>query len=165
MKLQSMNCPNCGGDLKKEGNVLACENCGSSFAIDYDESDVEYEKLSTEDERNRQRYEHEKEMLETEYRLREEARQKQLKYEKSEARKKKVSNSIRTLISLIIVFSVIGGIVFFTYKYMEKNGILDQVREAADKATETTADPYKVSVDDILGDSEFLKNAKASILS
>lgn len=166
MKLQSMNCPNCGGDLKKEGNVLACENCGSTFAIDYDDADVEYEKLSTEDERNRQQYEHEKEMLETQYRLQEEARLKQLKFEKSELRKKRISNSIRSLISVVIVFSVIGGIVYFTYRYMDKNGLLDEAKKSMmPTTTETTADPYDITKEDILADSEFLENAKASILS
>ncbi len=166
MKLQSMNCPNCGGDLKKEGNVLACENCGSTFAIDYDDADVEYEKLSNEDERNRQQYAHEKEMLETEFRLKEEARLKQLKYEKSELRKKRASNTLKSIITLIIVFTVIGGCTYFTFRYMEKNGLLDEAKKSMmPTTTETTADPYDITKEDILADSEFLENAKASILS
>ena len=77
MKLQSLNCPNCGSPLKTQGNMQICESCGSSFKIDYDDSDVAYERLSKEDELAKQRFEHEKEMLETEYRLKEEARIKQ----------------------------------------------------------------------------------------
>ena len=45
MKLQSLNCPNCGFPLRNEGNMQFCDSCGSSFKIDYDESDVEYERL------------------------------------------------------------------------------------------------------------------------
>lgn len=50
MKLQSMNCPNCNGQLKKEGEGLICSSCGSAFAIDYDASDVAYQALQKQDE-------------------------------------------------------------------------------------------------------------------
>lgn len=112
MKLQSLNCPNCGSPLKTEGNMQICESCGSTFKIDYDDSDVAYERLSKEDEIARQRFEHEKEMLETEYRLKEEARIKQAKYEKSEQRKKKAANSVRALIAYVIFFGFILNFLF-----------------------------------------------------
>lgn len=50
MKLQSMNCPNCNGQLRKEGDGLVCSSCGSAFAIDYDASDVAYRALQKQDE-------------------------------------------------------------------------------------------------------------------
>lgn len=50
MKLQSMNCPNCNGQLRKEGEGLICSSCGSAFAIDYDASDVAYQALKKQDE-------------------------------------------------------------------------------------------------------------------
>ncbi|MBR4819096.1 MAG: hypothetical protein IKZ74_03470 [Clostridiales bacterium] len=50
MKLQSMNCPNCNGQLKKEGENFICSSCGSAFAIDYDDSDVAYKALQKQDE-------------------------------------------------------------------------------------------------------------------
>lgn len=50
MKLQSMNCPNCNGQLRKEGEGLICSSCGSAFAIDYDDSDVAYKALQKQDE-------------------------------------------------------------------------------------------------------------------
>ena len=53
MKLQSMNCPNCNGQLRKEGEGLICSSCGSAFAIDYDASDVAYQALKKQDIRNR----------------------------------------------------------------------------------------------------------------
>ena len=39
MKLQNMICANYGSTLRKEGNMPVCDSCGSSFAIDCDESD------------------------------------------------------------------------------------------------------------------------------
>ena len=33
MKLQSLNCPNCGSPLKTQGNMQICESCGSSYHI------------------------------------------------------------------------------------------------------------------------------------
>ena len=63
MKLTSINCPNCNGQLREEGDKLICTMCGSAFAIDYDESDVEHEKLKTEAERERIRIEREKELM------------------------------------------------------------------------------------------------------
>ena len=45
MKFVDLKCPNCGGKLNKNNDSLTCESCGAMFAIDYDESDVEYEKI------------------------------------------------------------------------------------------------------------------------
>ena len=60
MKLTSINCPNCNGQLKEENGKFICMSCGGAFAIDYDEADVEHEKLQTEAERERIRIEREK---------------------------------------------------------------------------------------------------------
>lgn len=45
MKFVDLKCPNCGGRLIKNDDSLKCESCEAVFAIDYDESDVEYEKI------------------------------------------------------------------------------------------------------------------------
>ena len=45
MQLVNLKCPNCGGDIEKEGDSLYCKACGAAFAINYDEADVEHEKL------------------------------------------------------------------------------------------------------------------------
>ncbi len=168
MKLQSLNCPNCGSPLKTEGNMQVCESCGSSFKIDYDDSDVAYERLSKEDELAKQRFEHEKEMLETEYRLKEEARIKQQKYEKSEQRKKKAAGGIKALIVYILFFGFWIGIGFVVYKAIKGESVLnlDKLAESMTTTTETTVSPYLlVTPEDILADTEFLENAKASVLS
>ena len=45
MKIVNLKCPHCGGKLIRNGDSAKCESCEALFAIDYDESDVEYEKL------------------------------------------------------------------------------------------------------------------------
>ena len=45
MKFVDLKGPNCGGRLIKNDDSLKCESCEAVFAIDYDESDVEYEKI------------------------------------------------------------------------------------------------------------------------
>lgn len=50
MQLMSLRCPNCNGPLKmvKEGTFY-CSNCDSAFAVDYDQEDVEYQKMKVEE--------------------------------------------------------------------------------------------------------------------
>ena len=169
MKLQSLNCPNCGSILKREGEVQICEACGSTFAIDYDDSDVEYEKVMTEGERNKEKFQHEKEMLETEFRLKEEARIAQEKRDRANRRKANVTRKITGWISMLITFAVMGAFVFFTYKWIDKYGYFDQLKEEMKKSniaiTETTAINYELKPEEILADSNFLSNAKASVFS
>ena len=142
-----------------------CDSCGSTFRIDYDDSDVAYERLSKEDEINRQKFEHEKEMLETEYRLKEEARIKQAKYEKSEARKKRAANKVKALISLLIMLGVFCGFMFLVFMVIKGESLFDVEKIAGTTTTETTVSPYLISASDLLADDEFMENAVASILS
>jgi hypothetical protein len=142
-----------------------CDSCGSTFRIDYDDSDVAYERLSKEDEIARQRFEHEKEMLETEYRLKEEARIKQAKYEKSEARKKRAANKVKALISLLIMLGVFCGFMFLVFMVIKGESLFDVEKIAGTTTTETTVSPYLISASDLLADDEFMENAVASILS
>ena len=48
MKLVDLKCPNCNSVLEQEGENLVCRACGSVFALDYDFSDVEHERLKNE---------------------------------------------------------------------------------------------------------------------
>lgn len=168
MRLQSLNCPNCGSVMKTEGGVQICESCGSTFRIDYDDSDVEYERLSKEEELNRQKFQHEKELLETEYRLQEEARLKKAKYEKSEARKRNAVRKLSSIISLIIVAGIFFGVFVAMRKLLlkHKSDILEEYMIAGNTTAGTTVSPYLlISASDILADEEFMENALASILT
>lgn len=166
MRLQSLNCPNCGSPLRTENDVQICDSCGSTFRIDYDDSDVAYERLSKEDEIARQKFRHEKEMLETQYRLQEEARLKQAKYEKSEARKKRIAGKITALITLAVMATVFFGFVYIMYVYIKGKDLGEALGiPESTTATETTVSPYLISASDLLADSEFIDNAIASVLS
>ena len=142
-----------------------CDSCGSSFRIDYDDSDVAYERLSKEDELARQRFEHEKEMLETQYRLEEESRLKQAKYEKSEARKKRVAGKIGALITLLVMAAFFFGFSIFFYKLVKGKDLFSSEAFAGTTTTETTVSPYLISASDVTSDTEFMENAVASVLS
>ena len=165
MRLQSLNCPNCGSPLRTVNDMQICDSCGSSFRIDYDDSDVAYERLSKEDELARQRFEHEKEMLETQYRLQEEARLRQAKYEKTEARKKRVAGKIGALITLIVMGAFFFGFVIFFYRLVKGKDLFPEEAFAGTTTTETTVSPYLISTSDVTSDSEFMENAVASVMS
>ena len=45
MRLVDLKCPNCSGNLVKEGDNFVCRSCGGSFAVDYDSSDIEHERI------------------------------------------------------------------------------------------------------------------------
>ena len=113
MKLVNLQCPNCGGTLSKEGDNLVCHACGGIFSIDYDESDVEYEKLKTEPERDQRRLEHEKELLEKRYELDRKARAEYDDQQRKRSRSKKLFITLMivcgviTYISLAVVIGVI----------------------------------------------------------
>ena len=40
MQLVNLKCPNCGGDIEKDGDSLYCKACGAAFAVNYDEADA-----------------------------------------------------------------------------------------------------------------------------
>lgn len=166
MKLQSLNCPNCGSILTQEGNSMVCKSCGSAFAVDYDESDVEYEKATNEVERLQQEHEHAKEMLEEEYRLKEEAEIRRQKRAKADARKSRISASVISLIKSLIALAIMAGIAILIFNVV-RNGVLkNSLEELADKVTTTTtANPYDVNLADLESDSFFMKNAVASVMS
>ena len=167
MKLQSLNCPNCGSVLTQEGNNLVCKSCGSAFGIDYDDSDVEYEKASTEVERLQQEHEHEKEMLEQEYRLKEEAEIRRQKRAKADARKSRISSSVMSLIKSLISLVVVGGIIFLFYSLIRNGTLKNKLEEIADNVTTTTTtiNPYDFTKSDLESDSFFMENAIASVMS
>jgi hypothetical protein len=52
MRLKRMECPNCGGQVRKEADgKYLCESCGSPFVMDMDPEDVEYERVKLEQEK------------------------------------------------------------------------------------------------------------------
>ena len=156
MKLVNLTCPNCSGAMKKEGENIVCQSCGAVFAIDYDDADVEHEKLQTEDERAKREFEHEKELLEIRHRQEEEARIAAEKRESKRAVKAKIGRSISAKISGLIGLLIVVGFFYGSYKLCVHWGVVPPMKEIIASATANGAPNYDVPVEAIT--DEVLEN-------
>jgi len=146
MKIVDLKCPNCSGNLKKEGDMLVCGSCGASFAIDYDESDVEYERLQGEAEREERQLAHEKELLEKKYELQSRA---QMEAEQRQLKKKRADN-LRSTISGFVILGVfvfiIGSVIIFALQFKKH---MDIPNGDIDTVTPTPAPNYDITPEDV----------------
>lgn len=118
MRTVDMKCPNCAGRLEVQGNNYICKFCGSSFAIDYDESDVEYERLKTVAEQEEKQRAHEKELLERKFELEQKAQIESEKREIRRERQRRAGSSAKRLISTMVTLAVMLGIGYFMYIFV-----------------------------------------------
>ena len=163
MKIVNLQCPNCGARLIIENNMYVCNSCGTTIAIDYDESDVEFERAKNEVELEAKRQAHEKELLERQYELQQKAQieseKRQIKRERQAAAKSAVQIWIRRLVALLIFAGICyGG--YRMYLYMR-----DQVAEGyypgGAVATPTPAPNYNITPDDVKDDLDsFIETGK-----
>ena len=166
MKLTSINCPNCNGQLREEGDKLICTMCGSAFAIDYDESDVEHEKLKTEAERERIRIEREKELMATKMRLEEEAQ-----IRRAERARKQISGGMLKFLLIPVILIFVGSICSFIFFGVVARNVskrstsfLNSTTKTSSVATSKPTEPA-LTKDTILNDQSFVENALASGVS
>ncbi|MBP5492260.1 MAG: hypothetical protein J6Y08_05390 [Clostridiales bacterium] len=151
MKLVNLTCPNCGGNLVKEGDNLICQSCGGAFSIDYDDADVEHEKLQTEAERDARRLAHEKELLEKQYELEERAR---IDAENRQfQRTRQVTANMRgaRIIFFVITALVMCTMIFVAYQMVKGFGSHGRgfgVHTTHSTPTPTPAPNYNVSAED-----------------
>ncbi len=147
MKIVDLKCPNCSGNLKKEGDLLVCDSCGATFAMDYDESDVEYERLQGEAEREERQHAHEKELLEKKFELQ---RQAQIESERRQLQKKRaddLSSSIKGFVILGVVLVIIGSVIFTMFKIQQSLSMEDAL--SAETVTPTPAPNYNITPEDV----------------
>ncbi len=148
MRLQSLNCPNCGSPLRTENDTQICDSCGSVFKIDYDDSDVAYEQV----------------------------RIKQAQYQNSQNSQPSRSVSKGRIIAIVVVVVVAVfsmTIMISIARILSAARNTDYARstratttERTTAPTETTVSPYLlISASDITADSEFVDNAVASVIS
>lgn len=167
MKLVDLKCPNCNSTLEQEGENLVCPSCGAVFAIDYDDSDVERERIKTEAELEEKRREHEKEMLEREFELREQA---EIRAEKRQAGTGHKYVNGKAGWAILIALLIIGcfSSYFVTQKIQKQNDAAVQA-EQQNKPTATprpTATPtptpnYSVTPEDIAAQfDDFIESGK-----
>ena len=154
MKIVNLQCPNCGAKLSVVNGMYVCESCGTTTAIDYDDSDVEYERLKTEAELQEKQLAHEKEMLERKFELEQKARieseKRQIKRERQKALSNSAKKTMSSLIALLFIVGIIAGGVYL-YKYLKaRYGADGGYGGGADiLATPTPAPNYNVTPEDL----------------
>ena len=167
MRLKRMECPNCGGQVRKEADgKYLCESCGSPFVMDMDPEDVEYERVKLEQEKLK----NSPPVFENRY-----ARKQSVDPQVMAQRRRKVKVVIITLVIIYVVLPMftmlIGGIfTFFTgiplKSISKKNTTKTTVSATRNRkkgtatATETPtpAPVYVTDPDTLLSDTVFTTN-------
>ena len=138
MKLVNLKCPNCDGTLTKKDDSLHCESCGAIFAIDYDESDVEIE------------------------RLRMEAAKKNEQVSNGTGNKSGKNANVKALIILAIILIIVAIPICFAALIVSQKKLMNGFGSADDEeAEEKVIDNYQVTPDDVSGMlDEFIETGK-----
>ena len=130
MKLVDLKCPHCGGSIVKDNNVFVCNSCGTVITVDYDDSDVEYERLRTQPERDKRKFEYDKALLEKEHELRQQ-----------EEHRRTIT---RGIIKIAIIFCIFASVAACVFISIILNNATDR-RRVADYTEEVTATPRPTS--------------------
>ena len=135
MRIVDLKCENCGGKLRKEGDCFVCDSCGASFAVDYDESDVEYERLQGEAARMARQHAHEN------------------------VREAKRQQATRSAVAILLILCIMSGVmVFGIFMFIKTQASRMAVSENAITATPTPAPDYHITPEDVAGSmSEFIE--------
>ena len=147
MQLVNLKCPNCGGDIEKDGNSLYCKACGAAFAVNYDEADVEHEKLQNYDQISKIEHEHEKEMEEIRFKQNEKSKRAAERRENRRKAGREFRGRIFSLIFILGFFSI-GPL---TWWFMAKQGLMPSFKEMIEEEM-NKGDNYDVSVDNLTDD-------------
>ena len=147
MQLVNLKCPNCGGDIEKDGNSLYCKACGAAIAVNYDEADVEHEKLQNYDEISRIEHEHEKEMEEIRFKQNEKSRRAAERRENRRKAGREFRGRIFSLIFILGFFSI-GPL---SWWFLAKQGIMPSFKEIIEQEM-NQGDNYDISIDNFTDD-------------
>ena len=166
MRLASLNCPNCNAPLREENEKFICSACGSAFTLDYDESDVEHERLRTEAEKERIKTQREIELAATKIQLEEEAKARQLQRAREE-RSAMVKSGMKKMLIYPVVLMVIASSLTFLGIFIISHRVMKSSRSNSGRnaVSTTIAARRAITGDDILADTSFTENALASGLS
>ena len=160
MKITDLTCPQCSGLLNQEGDKFFCSSCGAAFGIDYDEDDVEYQRLITEADRTRALIAKDRELLETDYRLRKEYEEKERQLTSKYRAKNTANMAISTLIIYIVSLVLVGG---FAISIMIFLIVKPLTRSETNRMAEYEAqcEARDLTEDQILNDKHFLETMEA----
>jgi len=148
MQLVNLKCPSCGGDIERDGDKYFCKSCGAAFAVNYDEADVEHEKLQNYDEISRIEHEHEKEMEELRFKQNEKSRRAAERRESVRKAGRAFWAKIWGLIFLILFFSI-GPICWW---FMAKQGLMPSFQDIIAESQASYKDVYAISMDNFTDD-------------
>lgn len=148
MQLVNLKCPSCGGDIERDGDKYFCKSCGAAFAVNYDEADVEHEKLQNYDEISRIEHEHEKEMEELRFKQNEKSRRAAERRESVRKAGREFRAKIYGLIFLIIFFSI-GPLCWW---FMAKQGLMPSFQDIIAESQASYKDVYAISMDNFTDD-------------
>ncbi|MBO4701744.1 MAG: hypothetical protein J5625_03665 [Lachnospiraceae bacterium] len=149
MQLVNLKCPNCGGDIEKDGDSLYCKACGAAFAVNYDEADVEHEKLQNYDQISKIEHEHEKEMEEIRFKQNEKSKRAAERRENRRKAGREFRGRIFSLIFILGFFSI-GPL---TWWFMAKQGLMPSFKEMIEEEMkQSTRDVYDISIDNFTDD-------------
>lgn len=152
MKIVNLQCPNCGARLTIENNMYVCNSCGTSIAIDYDESDVEYERAKNEVELEAKRQAHEKELLERQFELEQQAQIENEKRQIKRDRQAAMQSAVKIWIRRLIALAIMAGFFYAGYRmylYIRERSGGSYSGSAGILATPTPAPDYSVTPEDL----------------
>ena len=135
MKLRDLNCRNCNGPLKQDGEKLFCAYCGGTFDIQKDSSDVEYEYIQNAEEYIRLSLERSTAALEARYKEMNAIKEEEYKLKKKEEVIKERRDFFRTLRNIIMVPLLISALfcllLFASSKVEERRNIKNREAKLA----------------------------------
>ncbi|MBO4928418.1 MAG: hypothetical protein J5379_09260 [Clostridiales bacterium] len=162
MKLASLNCPNCNAPLREESGKFICTACGSAFTMDYDESDVEHEKLATEAERERIKKERDLELMATKIRLDEEAAARKAQRDRSRRVGIFAGGIVKPLVIGLIIFMVFTVLTPLSVVLIFSRASKSMKTDKKTTATTSANLGLDLSKEQVLGDEGFTVYAIAA---
>ncbi|MBR3056904.1 MAG: hypothetical protein IKG93_02950 [Clostridiales bacterium] len=151
-------CENCGSQLVFQDGKLVCPTCGSSFAVNYDQSDVERARIATREERERANAERLARMDATRRAI-------QQQQAADDERRRRQSQSKRLIIvGIVVLFMFFSPMLFQIPMLAVACNARRTISPVVNKLSEKTNPSFKKSFfdidsDKVVADTTFLKNA------
>ena len=172
MELKSLRCPNCNGPVRHiNDNKYLCESCGTSFVADYDQEDVDIQRIKSEEEIR-------KKQLET-------AANFQNRVARRNDEAKKVAIIIVAVFAIFFMISIISTLIWSitrarhtVSKYFNASESYEAMRESMQEEAERLREEeeerleeykrkhtpkYVKTPEDFLSDETFVVNAQAAL--
>lgn len=129
MKLRDLNCVNCNGPLKQEGDKLVCSYCGGTFDIQKDASDIAYENIENAEEYIRMSLEKSTAALEAHYSEMNAQKEEEYRLKREEEKikgRKDLLRTIRTLLLFPLIISALFGFLLWATEKSQQRKIIKE---------------------------------------